>query len=56
MGTVPARYLRTFEIALREWIGLVAYWATGRIERLFPGPGRPPALRNDYSAEGAPRR
>jgi uncharacterized SAM-binding protein YcdF (DUF218 family) len=64
----PARNLLTFEIAAREWIGLAAYWGTGRIERLFPGPGdaeranatvsppfapvRPPA----YSAEGAPKR
>jgi len=37
--TDSARSLRTFEIALREWIGLAAYRATGRIERLFPGPG-----------------
>ncbi len=37
--TDSARTLRTFEIALREWIGLAAYRATGRIERLFPGPG-----------------
>lgn len=25
-------------IALHEWIGLVAYWATDRIDTLFPGP------------------
>ncbi len=23
---------------LREWIGIVAYWATGRMSELFPGP------------------
>ena len=34
----PARNLRTFEIAMHEWIGLVAYWVTGRINHLFPGP------------------
>ena len=34
----PAKNLRVFEIAIREYIGLVAYWATGRIDRLFPGP------------------
>jgi uncharacterized SAM-binding protein YcdF (DUF218 family) len=34
----PARNLRTFELAMHEWIGLVAYWATGRIHHLFPGP------------------
>lgn len=26
------------DTALREWIGLFAYWATGRIDDLFPGP------------------
>jgi uncharacterized SAM-binding protein YcdF (DUF218 family) len=25
-------------VAVHEWIGLVAYWATGRIDTLFPGP------------------
>jgi len=25
---------------MREWIGLTAYWASGKIEALFPGPGR----------------
>jgi uncharacterized SAM-binding protein YcdF (DUF218 family) len=25
-------------IAIHEWIGLVAYWATGRIDTPFPGP------------------
>ena len=34
----PARNLRTFEIAAREWIGLAVYWTTGRIDQLFPGP------------------
>jgi len=34
----PANNLRVFETALREWIGLAAYWATGRIDSLFPGP------------------
>jgi uncharacterized SAM-binding protein YcdF (DUF218 family) len=35
----PVRNLRTFEIAVHEWIGLVAYWASGRSDHLFPGPG-----------------
>lgn len=35
----PARSLRVFELAVHEWIGLAAYWATGRIDHLFPGPG-----------------
>jgi uncharacterized SAM-binding protein YcdF (DUF218 family) len=34
----PARNLRIFELALHEWIGLSAYWASGRIDHLFPGP------------------
>lgn len=36
--TDPARNLDTVEVAAKEWIGLLAYWATGRIDRLFPGP------------------
>jgi uncharacterized SAM-binding protein YcdF (DUF218 family) len=34
----PERNLRLFHLALHEWIGLAVYWATGRIDRLFPGP------------------
>jgi uncharacterized SAM-binding protein YcdF (DUF218 family) len=34
----PVRNLRV-ELALHEWIGLVGYWASGRIDRLFPRPG-----------------
>jgi uncharacterized SAM-binding protein YcdF (DUF218 family) len=26
------------DIGLREWMGLTAYWATGKIDRLLPGP------------------
>ena len=33
-----AENLRTFEIAAKEWVGLAIYRATGRIDRLFPGP------------------
>lgn len=29
--------LRRSDIAIREWIGLVAYWLTGRTSELFPG-------------------
>ncbi len=36
----PVRNLRIFELALHEWIGLVAYWASGRIDHLFPGPAK----------------
>jgi uncharacterized SAM-binding protein YcdF (DUF218 family) len=28
------------DIAVREWIGLAAYWATGKIDTLLPGPSR----------------
>jgi uncharacterized SAM-binding protein YcdF (DUF218 family) len=37
----PMRNLKTFVLAAHEWIGLAAYWASGRIDRLFPGPGAP---------------
>jgi uncharacterized SAM-binding protein YcdF (DUF218 family) len=30
--------LRTFEIAAKEWVGLLVYRVTGRINQLFPGP------------------
>ncbi len=32
--------LRRVDTAAREWVGLVAYWATGRTDALFPGPDR----------------
>ena len=35
----PATNLPIFQFALHEWIGLAAYWASGRIDHLFPGPG-----------------
>ena len=35
----PLGNLKTFVLALHEWIGLAAYRASGRIDRLFPGPG-----------------
>jgi uncharacterized SAM-binding protein YcdF (DUF218 family) len=35
----PLGNLKTFMLAMHEWIGLAAYWATGRIDRLFPGLG-----------------
>jgi uncharacterized SAM-binding protein YcdF (DUF218 family) len=30
--------LRRVDTAVREWVGLVAYWMTGRSSELFPGP------------------
>ena len=29
--------LRRVDVASREWVGLVAYWLTGRSDALFPG-------------------
>jgi len=34
----PADGLKRFDTALREWIGLVVYRASGRTSALFPGP------------------
>jgi uncharacterized SAM-binding protein YcdF (DUF218 family) len=31
--------LQNTTVALREWIGLAAYWLSGRTDSLFPGPG-----------------
>jgi uncharacterized SAM-binding protein YcdF (DUF218 family) len=28
--------LRSLSVAIREWVGLVAYWATGRIDEILP--------------------
>ncbi len=30
--------LRRVDVAMREWVGLLAYWLTGRSDALFPGP------------------
>ena len=34
----PATNMQTATTAVREWVGLVAYWATGRSDALFPSP------------------
>jgi uncharacterized SAM-binding protein YcdF (DUF218 family) len=59
----PGRNLETVDIAVKEWVGLAAYWATGRIDKLFPGPttsdGTSSASTPEtpaYSAEGRPIR
>lgn len=36
---IAAAGLERTEIAMREWMGLAAYWATGKIDTLLPGPG-----------------
>lgn len=37
-STIAGEGLERTDLGLREWIGLVAYWATGKIDDLFPGP------------------
>ena len=34
----PADSLQTATLGIREWIGLLAYWLTGKIDRPFPSP------------------
>jgi uncharacterized SAM-binding protein YcdF (DUF218 family) len=31
--------LRRTDTAVREWVGLAAYWLAGKSSELFPGPG-----------------
>lgn len=33
--------LERTDVAVREWIGLVAYWISGKTSALFPGPDQP---------------
>jgi uncharacterized SAM-binding protein YcdF (DUF218 family) len=37
-SSVAMNGLERTDIATREWIGLAAYWLTGKIDHLFPGP------------------
>ena len=37
LSNVAARWPRT-DLAIREWMGLIAYRATGKIDELLPGP------------------
>jgi len=37
-STLALDGLERVDVATREWMGLVAYWATGKIDRLLPGP------------------
>src|SRR5258707_12595213 len=39
-SSVAVDGLERTDAAIREWMGLVVYWATGRIDRLLPGPPR----------------
>lgn len=36
--TEPAENLSVATVALREWVGLLVYWLTGRIDEMVPGP------------------
>jgi uncharacterized SAM-binding protein YcdF (DUF218 family) len=38
LSDAPSEGLRRLEAVSREWIGLLAYWLTGRTSSLFPGP------------------
>jgi uncharacterized SAM-binding protein YcdF (DUF218 family) len=37
-STIALDGLGRTDVAMREWMGLVAYWATGKIDRLLPAP------------------
>jgi uncharacterized SAM-binding protein YcdF (DUF218 family) len=39
-SSVAIEGLERTDIAVREWIGLAAYWATGKIDTPLPGPGQ----------------
>ena len=34
----PSENLSVATRAMREWVGLLAYWAMGKIDELVPGP------------------
>lgn len=37
-SSVAMNGLERTDVAMREWIGLTAYWLTGKIDNFFPGP------------------
>jgi uncharacterized SAM-binding protein YcdF (DUF218 family) len=37
-SSVAVDGLERTDVAIREWMGLVVYWGTGRMDRLLPGP------------------
>jgi uncharacterized SAM-binding protein YcdF (DUF218 family) len=37
-SSVAINGLERTDVAMREWIGLTAYWLTGKIDHFFPGP------------------
>ncbi|MDO8400750.1 MAG: YdcF family protein [Bradyrhizobium sp.] len=38
LSTVAGDGFTRSDLAVREWMGLIAYWATGKIDDLLPGP------------------
>jgi uncharacterized SAM-binding protein YcdF (DUF218 family) len=40
-SVVAGEGLGRTDLGLREWIGLLAYWLTGKIDQPFPGPATP---------------
>lgn len=47
--------LRRSDIAIREWIGLLAYWLTGRTSELFPRPRAAAGCDTARAADGCRR-
>jgi uncharacterized SAM-binding protein YcdF (DUF218 family) len=47
-----SRGLARMDIAMREWIGLLAYWLTGKTSDLFPGPQVPAKVSRGAAGPG----
>jgi uncharacterized SAM-binding protein YcdF (DUF218 family) len=47
--------LRRVDVAAREWVGLVAYWLTGRSDVLYPAPRASTVAGCDLTRPGATR-
>lgn len=43
----PIDLLSATSMAVREWIGLFAYWMSGKIDHILPGPAQATALESD---------
>ena len=44
-SVVAGEGLGRTDLGLREWIGLLSYWLTGKIDQPFPGPAAPASAR-----------
>ncbi len=53
----PAARLDELDVAVKEWLGLLAYWLMGRTSALFPAPfpDTPPATPDDRVVKPAPQ-